>query len=217
MKIAILITAHKNKTQLLRLINHLKTSFDVYVHIDKKSKMNLEVNDDNVFIYKEIVVTHSGITQITSSIILFRNAIKRSYDRYIFISGQDLPIKSNKYILDFFVRPENKDKEFILCSHIDKNHKMYQDMTNRYNMYNFGLWYRKMFHKSIRLFISNLPFMKRQLPDYDIYYGSNWFNLTHNALKYFLDYIDENKSYFDRYNYTYIGDEMIINSVLMNR
>ncbi len=77
MKIAILITAHKNKTQLLKLIGHLKTSFDVYVHIDKKSKVNLDIKDKNVFVYKEITVTHSDVTQITSSIILFRAAIKR--------------------------------------------------------------------------------------------------------------------------------------------
>ena len=35
-KNCILIAAHKNHNQIMRLINHLKTDFDLYVHIDKK-------------------------------------------------------------------------------------------------------------------------------------------------------------------------------------
>ena len=215
MNIAIMITAHKNEAQTKRLINHLKTSFDVYIHIDKKSKMNIE-SYDNVFVYKTINVVHSGLSQVTSSLILFKEAYKHGYDRYIFISGQDVPIKSNKYINDFFSKPENIDKEFILCEYIHENHSHYEDICYRLKVHNFGLHYRKILHKNIRILISKLPFLKREMPNWNIYFGSNWFNLTHEGLGYFLSYLDNNKEYFSRFKYSLLADELIINTVLMN-
>ena len=215
MNIAIMITAHKGEEQTKRLINHLKVSFDVYVHIDKKSKMNIE-NHDNVFVYKTIKVVHSGLSQVTSSLILFREAYKRGYDRYIFISGQDVPIKSNKYISDFFSKAENMDKEFILCEYIHENHSHYKDISYRLKVHNFGLLYRKMLHRNIRILISKLPFLKREMPNWNVYFGSNWFNLTHDGLGYFLSYLDNNKNYFSRFKHSLLADELIINTVLMN-
>ena len=44
-KICFLILAHKNQSQLMRLINHLKKDFDIYIHIDKNSKLNLKSNE----------------------------------------------------------------------------------------------------------------------------------------------------------------------------
>lgn len=41
-KICFLIAAHKNQNQLMRLLNHLKKDFDIYVHIDKKSKLDIK-------------------------------------------------------------------------------------------------------------------------------------------------------------------------------
>jgi len=45
-----------------------------------------------------------------ATLFLFMEAYKKKYDRYLLISGQDLPIKSNKEIIDFF---EGNNKEFI--------------------------------------------------------------------------------------------------------
>ena len=51
-KNCILILAHKNHNQIMRLINHLKTDFDLYVHIDKRNKLNIK-SFDNVNVYKK--------------------------------------------------------------------------------------------------------------------------------------------------------------------
>lgn len=213
MNIAIIMLAHKNEEQTRRLINHLKVSFDIYVHIDKKSKMNIE-NSDNVFIYKKYKVVHGGLSIIDSTIFLLKKAYEKSYDRYIFISAQDIPLKSNDYILNFFASPINKDKEFVQYEEVDSSNALHKEMSKRMNNYNFGHSYRQLIHISIRTFLSNLPFLKRTLPK-NIYFGSQWFNITSNAIKYILTFIENNQDYYHRFKYTWGGDEVFFNTILM--
>ncbi len=209
-----MISAHKNESQLVRLIEHLKVDFDIYLNIDKSSKINMR-SYDNVYVYKNVKVEHGGFSQILSTINLMKVAHKNNYDRYIFISGQCVPIKSNEYIKTFFSEEKNKNKEFLECKEICSSDGVYKDMCRRMNTYNFGFWYRKFTHQSLRMSVSNLPMLKRSLAK-NMYYGSNWFNITNDALSYILDYIKENKSYVSRFRYTWGGDELFFNTILMN-
>ena len=68
-KICFLILAHKNQNQLMRLINHLKNDFDIYIHIDKNSNINFK-SFDNVRIYKKINVHYAEFSQITATLFL---------------------------------------------------------------------------------------------------------------------------------------------------
>ncbi|CRF31617.1 glycosyl transferase [Brachyspira suanatina] len=210
-KICFLIAAHKNQNQCMRLINHLKKDFDIYVHIDKKCKLHIE-SFDNVKIYKDIKVYHGGVSQVVATLFLMRESYKNNYDRYVFISGQDVPLKTNKEIIKFFY--DNKDKEFTSFENI-KDNGIYEEMSFRLNSYNFGKIYRKLLNKKIRESISNIPFIKRTTPD-NIYYGSSWWNLTSNAIEYILDYVKKNPEYLKRFNYTWGSDEFFFQSILLN-
>ena len=212
MRIAILIQVHKNENQIIRLINHLKRDFDLYVHIDKKSKLELD-SEENVFVYKKYMVVHGGFSQITNTLFMLREAFKNNYDRYLFISGQDMPLKSNEYIINFFKK--NKDKEFLLCHEVKKTDGIYDSLLKRMNNYNFGFWYRKILHVSLRTFISNIGPWKRLFPT-NLYFGSTWFNITHDALEYMFKYIDKNPRYIERFKYTWGADEVVFNTILMN-
>lgn len=211
-KICFLILAHKNQNQMMRLINHLKKDFDIYVHIDKRSNLNIK-SFDNVKVYKEIKTYHGGVSLVIATLFLIREAYKNNYDRYIFISGQDIPLKTNKEIIDFF--DENKDKEFTSFGNIRDYEDMYKEMSFRLNAYNFGKIYRKLLSRRFREAISNIPFIKRTTPE-NIYYGSQWWNLTNNAIKYILDYVEKNPEYLKRFNYTWGSDEFFFQSILLN-
>ncbi|WP_278846996.1 beta-1,6-N-acetylglucosaminyltransferase [Brachyspira pilosicoli] len=211
-RICFIIIAHKNYNQTMRLINHLKTDFDLYVHIDKKSKLNIK-SFDNVYIYKKYSVYYGGFSQITTTLYLMKEAFKNNYDRYIFISAQDIPLKTNKEINEFFKNKINK--EFISYQDVETDENMYKEMCHRFNTYNLGPLYRKCLHAKVRAFISNIPFLKREMPK-NIYYGSSWWNLTNNAIKYILEYIEKNPNFIKRFNYTWCGDEMFFQSILLN-
>ncbi len=76
MKIAIIILAHKNQKQFTRLVNHLKNDFDLYINIDKRSKLELE-SFENVFVCKEHRVEHGVISLVTSTIAMLQEAFKK--------------------------------------------------------------------------------------------------------------------------------------------
>lgn len=209
-KICFLIAAHKNYNQTMRLINHLKKDFDLFVHIDKKSALKID-SFENVKVYKKFKVYHGGFSQIVTTLFLMEEAIKNNYDRYIFISAQDIPLKNNFEIKDFF---ENNDREYLSYENIRNNEGLYKEMSFRLNAYNFGFWYRKLLSRKIREIISKIPFINRQTPE-NIYYGSQWWNLTKNAISYILKFVVENKNYLERFKYTWGSDEFFFQSILM--
>ncbi|WP_300370945.1 beta-1,6-N-acetylglucosaminyltransferase [Brachyspira sp.] len=214
-KICFLILAHKNQNQLMRLINHLKKDFDVYVHIDKNSNIDIS-SFDNVRIYKKIRVCYAEITQIISTLLLLKEAVKNNYDRYCFISGQDIPLKNNEYINDFFDR--NFDKEYISYSQVNslEDNKVFNiELYDRILYYNFEGFSRKLLHSSIRNFVSDLKIMNKHI-QYNIYYGSSWWNLTNLAIKYILDYLNENKHFIKQFKNVWGSDEFFFQSILLN-
>ena len=124
-----------------------------------------------------------------------------------------MPLKTNKEIINFF--DLNKDKEFTSFVDIKYSEGFFNEMSFRLNSYNFGKTYRKFLNRRVREVISNFPLIKRSTPE-NIYYGSSWWNLTNNAVKYILDYVEKNPDYLKRFNYTWGSDEFFFQSILMS-
>lgn len=107
-KIAILVLAHKNREQLTKLIREFDDlRFDVFVHIDAKSHMRMDVPImKNSFCYilkrKECVPTYlNDFSLVDASINLIKAAQKKDrYAYYVLLTGQDYPIKSNDIIYE---------------------------------------------------------------------------------------------------------------------
>ncbi|MEI0487095.1 beta-1,6-N-acetylglucosaminyltransferase [Brachyspira intermedia] len=209
-KICFLILAHKNQDQLMRLINHLKKDFDIYVHIDKKSNLNIK-SFDNVKIYNDFKVYYADVTQVTTTLFLIEEAYKNYYDRYIFISGNDIPLKNNQYIKKLFY---NNTFEYISYKRVldSKDQEFLYSVDWRLNGYHFlPKIVRKLTNKKLLNII-----LRRKKFDMDIYYGSQWWNLTNNAVKYILNYVKENPFYIKRFKYTFGCDEFFFQSILLN-
>ncbi len=112
---------------------------------------------------------------------------------------------------------ENREKEFILSYQVGVEVQKYDHnrLIQRMNNYNFGFWYRKLLHVSFRTFVSNLKPFRREFPK-NLYFGSQWFNITHEAVKYIFEYLEENPDYLKRFEYTWGSDEVFFNSILRN-
>ena len=214
-KICFLIAAHKNHDQLMRLINHLKKDFDIYVHIDKISKIQLK-SFDNVRVYKKNQVHYGEISQVTTTLFLIKEAYKNNYDRYVFISGQDVPLKSNSYIQNFFDNnPYNEYISYVKVNDIESGQIFNNLLYDRIRYYNFESFSRKFLHASIRDFISNLNITKKKVK-YDIYYGSQWWNLTNNAVEYILSYLNKDKYFINQFKNVWGSDEFFFQTILLN-
>jgi len=106
MKICYLILAHKNPEQLRRLVSTLDdTGVNFFIHVNKRSQSFYddarEVLADFTNIYflprKKIWWGTFGMTDAVITGIEVIASSDISYDRVVFISGQDYPIKSKDY------------------------------------------------------------------------------------------------------------------------
>jgi hypothetical protein len=94
----ILILAHKSAIQLNRLIRHLSNDFDLFVHLDKKSRLRIEDIEAgvNIRVFRQYPVYHGSPNMNKACLELLKAAFSKGYDRYLLISGQDVPSKQIK-------------------------------------------------------------------------------------------------------------------------
>ena len=120
--------------QLIELINEFDETFNIYVHIDKKSKILPKTYEEltkikNVkYLGRDYKVNWGGLNHLKSYMRLSEIALKDKKNFFFhLISGQDYPIKSNAYFksitknikcnyLDYFKMPAKCWKEDELTS-----------------------------------------------------------------------------------------------------
>ncbi|MCX6005834.1 MAG: glycosyl transferase [Chloroflexi bacterium] len=216
-RIAILILAHKNQEQLIKLVDHLKTDFSIYVHIDRKSKIRIN-SENNVHSIKKFKVYWGSYNQILATRELMKIAATGNHDRYLLISGQDLPIVSNKEIIQYFI--SNKNNYLRGCKLPAVSSGRREDLWRMLYFYftlgDRGKYLNKyflFFEYKLRKFQDYFK-LYRRIPD-NMYWGCNWFNLTHEAVMICLEKMYDNK-YINLFKYTKCADEVVIQSILYN-
>lgn len=230
MKIAILILIHEFTEQQQKMIKYLSQDFDIFIHIDKRSDIKPEVIEgisNNIFVYKKYKVYWGHYNQILATLFLFKIAnVNKIYNRFIFISGSDLPIKTNQQIKKFF---ENNNKEYLefeefprKCwesggfDRIDYFHvkSLSRGRTNR-----LVVLFTKVLNKiNTRIFIPVLKRLglHRKRLGIKFYGGANWMDLTDNCVAQIIQYTDDNPSYIRRFKYTRCADEIFFQTIICN-
>ena len=220
MRIAVLILAHRDKRQLNKLLEHLAADFDLYVHLDRKSELRERdlVRSERITVMRSYAVYWGSFNQIGATLKLLRAAHSTGYDRYLLISGQDVPVKSNREIIDFFSGNHN---EYIECTRLpcwfwsngglDRIRK-YHANSDR------GVTGIRRIGISVEKVLVDVLNRRAEHPreiDYEFYGGSNWFNLTHDCVDKVLGYLKRNNSYLNRYKYTFCADEIFMQTIVM--
>lgn len=221
-RIAIMIIAHRNESQLRLLLDNLRDDFDLFVHIDTQSaisKTALEKDFPQVKFFSQYHVVWGGFTLSACSLFLFQQAHKYNYDYYILISGQDLPIKSNKTIKAFV---EENDTSLVLSEKLPLPQWKYNGGLDRVGLYwesditGNSLWdkFRRRLigniRKNQRIYNKRRPFYKGM----DIYGGSNWFLLKNDAMNYLLSFVDNNPGFIKRLKHCFCTDELWVQTIL---
>ena len=220
MKIAYLILAHKNPTQLKILIDQLSTVNTIfYIHIDIKADITAfekQIQAKNVyFILERVNISWGGFSIVAATINLMKNA-KNKATRYVLLSGQDFPVKSNEDIHSFF--EGNKDINFLNFSKLEdwdaggyERIELFHpiDFLSKYNIGN--MYYKLSIHKLINKFYT------RKIPvKATPYRGSQWWAITNSALLDILDFINQNSSFYRFYRRTSVPDEMFFQTIILN-
>lgn len=194
-KIAYLVFAYKNPKLLDLEIKALSTPESAFfVHIDKKSNINDFTfgTGVNIFVIEDRISVHwaefSGVEAILK---LIRSALQgpERYDYFVLLSGSEYPLKSAKYIQNFF--EANYGSEFmdiVRVPNIEAGKPLAHINT-----------YRVQSHRPILRFIvrllSRLGLIRRDYRKYlgalEPYSGHTWWALTREACEYIEAFIEE--------------------------
>lgn len=223
MKHAYLIMAHnqwEHLTQLIAALDHPNN--DIYLHIDKKSALPnnhlLEtVQYSNITLTKQFSIVWGGTQMMDCTLNMLQEAFPGHYDYYHFISGTDYPIKSQRYIHQFF--SDHQGQQFISFNWAGINSGRYLDRVQYYhflkNIIGKGEQADPLHRILSKLENRSLSLQKKlhiNRVHYQMYKGSSWFSITHEAVAAILK---EKQSIAKRYRYTANCDEIWLQTFIM--
>lgn len=196
---------------------------DIYVHIDKKSTSFDEARfmsrwrDAPVWLVPRRPVYWGDFSHVKSILILLRTALQSGkYDYLHLMSGSDLPVRSQKYIHEFFSR--NRGKEFVAFTHLGP----YQEDWVRFAYpLNHLLRARSKIARAgySRLRKAALTAQKRMDVDFrrripgEVKYGSDWFSITGELAALLLAREADITCWF---RHAFIPSEFFVQTILWN-
>jgi hypothetical protein len=230
MKHAILITAYKNYHHLEEIIQCFDANFEVYIHLDKKSKISewelrdLRKYDTVKLVEQKYKVNWGGFNHLKSILYLAEQALKNKENQYFhLITGHDFPIKKCAFFMEFFNK--NSNTEFI-------NYFNFPDATSgwlgnngldRIEYYNFhDIWNFKI-HKQYEKIMLLIRLQKRlgfkrtissNMPK--LYGGSTYWSLSRGCVSYVIAFTQNNKWVLNRFKHTLCAEEFYFQTVIMN-
>ena len=209
-QVAYFILVHRFPEQfklLFKTIYHPNNHY--LIHIDQKANQDVtqEVeaflgNYPNTHVLESENVVWGGYSMVQSELNGIRYLLTHNlkWDFFINLSGQDFPLKSQDFILDFLSR--NSGKNFIKTANqaIER-----PDTMNRVENY----------FTETAIGFSGVPFKRPFMKNVTSYIGGQWMILTRTCCE-FIYNSPEVKKFEDFYRNTLIADESFFQTVLMN-
>ena len=245
-----MLLIHKYPNQVGRLIQRLSTK-DTFFHVH----LDLSVKDRSVFIkqlrsFNNVFllskeeshpVLWGDFSIIKATLSCINSVLSRHNESgyCILMSGQDYPIKNNRYIHEIFA--ENYGMNYIsgypLPSDLLRERGI--DRIEKYNFHHtdgrrisyypisdkrfysashiLRLGYYMLITRKIKYF-KKLFARKRQFPKIvSPYCGSQWFALPIETIKWVMEFINKHNEYLKYHQYTNIPDEIFFQSIIHSR
>jgi hypothetical protein len=219
LKLVVLIIAHKNIGQLLRLISAIShPQVIIYIHIDKKSDLDGSMFPDHVRIVKNsVAVTWKLYSQVTAIINSMNEVVRNevNFDYLTLISGQDYPIRSMETILDSLA--EQAGTEFI--HHVPLDQTGWNQARIRFERFYFQSYPGPLIRFGGRLitFVCDKVRWKRRFyKGLRPWGGSAWWTLTRPCILYILNLVEKDKGLVSYMMKTIHADEIIFQTIVMN-
>lgn len=226
--IAYILQIHKNPKQINKFIKQLITNdlADVYIHIDRKNFDSISkqiIKHKNVFILNESIdIKWGDISQIDATILLFKNVICSGID-YDFVclrSGQDLLVKNGfgEYLYNnpasIFMSAQLINRN--TCDAAFHNVKWFALMRNQYPYYHPIRILRKIIITMYGRGINLVPNRYALPKGYSLFHGSQWFCMPLEVVRYIVDFLKENKSFYESFRNSLCPDEWFFQTLIMN-
>lgn len=221
---AFIITAYKDKEQLLRLINLANKIGNVYVHIDKKS-VELDatelrnMNIPNTYFISKYKIYWGSYNHVLAILELLKKAIANEDNHYFhMISGQDIPIKSkNEFDQHFNITDE---KIYMTLSTDEQYDNGVRERYYYYYPFNNGNPAGVIFRLFNRISVSLQKLLHIRRNNIagiaDIYKGMIWSSMPRSAAQYVTEYIKDNPDYLRTLKHIKLPEEFFFQTLIMN-
>lgn len=227
-KQAILITAYKNYHHLGELIASFDHNFELYIHIDKKSKISeqelykFRANNNVKLISQKYRVNWGGFNHLKCILYLVEQALKNSENQYFhLITGHDFPIKK----IDDFINYFNNNNQVEHINYFDIPRKDWADnggidrivYFNLYDIFNAkNINQNRLINRIVKL--QKIIGFKRSISSImpKIYGGSTYWSLSRACIEHVLDFTKQNKYVLNRFKYTLCPEEFYFQTIIIN-
>ncbi|WP_188369125.1 beta-1,6-N-acetylglucosaminyltransferase [Muriicola marianensis] len=243
-----LLLVHQLPEQLLRLVERLSApDVNFIIHVDKSTdstpfKEKLQTKERTYFVgdQNRIDVFWGDVSVVEATMALIKKSLEISGDAEgygILMSGQDYPIKSNKFITDFFRK--NAGIHFITSQKfpIETWRNGGWDRIQCYNFHPYKGSKSPITIPSLRtsefcrlgnikpllkLLLSPIRgecitlFSKRKYSEVhrEFYGGSQWWALPFTTLRKILDFVNEHPDVLKFHRYTQVPDEIFVHTII---
>ncbi|MGM9553174.1 MAG: beta-1,6-N-acetylglucosaminyltransferase [Faecousia sp.] len=224
---AYLIISHQNFKQLEILMSLLDyEANDIYVHIDKKSKLSgfereklkRVLRHSEMSFVKSRKVSWGADSLMKVEITLLQEATKRNHVYYHLLSGADLPLKTQSYIHEKL----NRDGRDYIALETNRQPNITKSFLDRFRYFYFlqNQIDRNKEKSRIRKVQSLLLSIQKSIgidrtkrANFEYVKGSQWFSITHDTALYIIDRYPQYKKYFIR---SFIPDESFLQTIVKN-
>ncbi len=217
MKHACLILAHHQFALLQYLVSQLDDPRnDIYVHMDAKVREIPDLKTEKAELHllrNRVDVRWGDVSVVEAEYALFEAAVQNGpYAYYHLLSGQDLPLKSQDFIHDFFGR--NAPKEFIGYTLTEMTPEL-DRKVRRWHLFPEDFRNRSRAKRALRaafLRLQELLGIGRNR-GIDFKKGSQWVSVTDAMARLFL----ENKAWaLKTFSHTFCSDEVVMQTLCWN-
>lgn len=216
MRVAHLIMAHRNPSQLLRLIKKLEhPDADFYIHIDKKVDITIFKELVNVtFITNRTSINWGGYSTTLAILTGVKEIVDlgKNYDYINLLSGQDYPLRSTQHLHEYLAK--NSGKNFISY---DEGDIWWSGAKKRYRKYHFTDYNFKGKHVIEK--IVNWLTPSRTFPIRQKLYGGakgTWWTITSECASYVCETVNNDKKLMGFLKFCWGSDEFLISTLIMN-
>ncbi len=233
MKIAYLISAYSDPTQLNRLVGALyNDSSFFYIHVDRKVDIvpflgAISSNYKNVeFLKNRIFTQWGGWSQVEYQYELLKAATHSDnfYDRLFILTGMDYPLFSNLKIQSELIA--NPEKEYMVG--LDITPIATPKLRDKLVLYHFCRDLKIESRNMLRVFKGGSRLLMRMLPirkkpyfeiegkRFDVFQSSSYMCITGKLAKYIVDQMESNRILMRYFRYTFVPEELVIPTIVFN-
>lgn len=240
MKIAFLILTHNQVELVYRQINALyHPDHHFFIHTDKKYKLDIKDEYANLkrvhFTANRIRVNWGGLNVVRATLNLIQDALDTGidFDYFILMSDHCFPIEPSYGIHGFLEKnngfsfieirplPDEKLKQMgHQESGLEKfNYPFFFDQLAFIPKDNFAVGHKiynpkKLVFRCLTRLLRRIGYKRKTPPRLVPCFGSQWWVLHKNAIRYVMNYLEQNPGALNFFKYAWAPDELFFHTIL---